>query len=362
MAEQYIIDNFEYIPYNSKSAQVMAYVGPTGPGSVATIPPNIEIDGEVRNVWNGYGTVFKNKPIEKLIWKGNNTICIPDMPILKEVEIEADEVYTVKIGNCPELQSVVVKAKIKEPVIINATPLKPLRIEYHHEVRDSETYNGEELKLTGDNLHVIFGDEVEEVGIIRGGHVTLGKGVKEVKALKKADFGLRADTSVAEYELPTRIDFLSEVPPVIGTVAPGSMTVTELHVPAGALDAYMSHPQWGKAAYFVEEGGMTVDKYAAKHKVRMKKNQKENEKAQAEAAEKAKKEKVAAMGAMMHSTLATQRLAKWNPKLKYDFSDRLEFLVEVTPLTLELTVPKSAPIDIWDKIVAKLESVEQQLK
>ncbi len=363
MAEEkkYIIGDFEYISHGPESVRVMEYVGPTGPGSIAAIPAKVEIDGEVRNIWNSYYTVLDGKQIEKLIWKGGDSIRIPYMPILKEVEIEASEVYSVEIKNCPELQTVVVKGKITEPVTIDATPVKPLRIEYHHAVKDSVTFRGEELKLTGDNMHVIFGDEVEEVGIIRGGHVTLGKGIKEVKALKKADFGLRADTTVAEYELPTRIDFLSELPPVVGSVAPGSMTVAELHVPAGALDAYMSHLQWGKAAYFVEEGGKTVDKYAAKHKARLKKSQKENEKAQAEAAEKAKKEKVEAMGAMMHSTLATQRLAKWNPKLKYDLSDRLVFLVEVTPLMLDLTVPKSAPIDIWDKIVDKLESVEQQL-
>ena len=186
--------------------------------------------------------------------------------------------------------------------------------------------------------------------------------MKEIKALKNAAFGLRADTTISEYGLPTRIDFAAAEPPVVGSVAPGSMTQAELHVPAGSLDAYMSHPQWGKAAFFVEEGGKTVDKYAAKHKARLKKIQKDREEAPAKAAEKAKAEKLKAMRDMMHSTLAAQRLAKWNPTGFYYNKKYREITVTVGCLKIELNIPNDAPIGIWDKIVARLEETEEKLK
>lgn len=363
--KKFIIGDFEYSLDNEVDLRVEAYVGQTGAGSIAVIPKSVNVDGEIKETWkSSYTKAMANQSIEKLILIGRKYTTLEDLPILKEIEIESDDLYEVSINNCPELQTVVVKSKIEEPVRFKDTLNHPIKIQYNQGVSRAEArWGGEELKLSGDNLHIVFGDEVEDVGIIRGGHVTLGKGLKNIKALKKADLGLRADTTVAEYELPTRIDFLSDVPPVVGSVAPGAMTLAELHVPKGSLEAYMNHPQWGKAAYFVEEGGKTVDKYAAKHKARLKKIQTEREKSEAEAAEKAKKEKVEAMGGIMHSTLATQRLAKWNPKLKEDYYyNGLLYNLEVGPLVLTLGISKSSSIDIWDKIVEKLESVEQELK
>lgn len=355
-----IIGDFEYSIKDERTVRIEAYVGQTGPGSIAVLRENVVVEGQEKRLSNSYTDFLVSQLVEKLVYSGGYRMPIKDMPILREVEAESDNLDELIIKNCPALQSVVLKSMINDPVKIEGTS-GPVRIEYRKGVKNYENY-GEELKLTGDNLHVIIGDEVEEVGIIRGGHITLGKGVKEVKALKKADFGLSADTTVAEYELPTRIDFLSAEPPVVGSLAPGSISVTELHVPAGALDAYMNHPQWGKAAFFVEEGGKTVDKYASKHKARLKKLQKDRDDAQAKAAEQAKKDKVAAMGGMMHSTIAPQRLAKWDPKVGSDWGGKIEFRVTIGSLVIEISVPKDSPIDIWDKIVAKLESIEAAQK
>lgn len=346
-----IVGDFEY-SVSGDEVSVESYVGPAGPGSVATLPENVEIEGKAINM-TSYSYKIENLSIERVIAK-DSSYRFRNMPILKDLEIARNNPYSLEVENCPALNSIIIEDQINSPVEFNGDHA-PVRIEYRKGIRCTD------LEVSGDKIHTVFGDDVEDVGVIRGGHVTLGKSVKEVTAMKKADFGMAADTTVSEYELPTRIDFLSPTPPIVGAVAPGSMTVAELHVPAGALDAYMSHPQWGKAAYFVDADGKTVDKYAAKHKARLKKLQKEREEAEAEAAEQAKAEKVKAMGSMMHSAVGPQRLAKWNPGAVDEWSNSIEIPVNVGELTIQLSVPKDSPIDIWDKIVAELESIEAKL-
>ena len=330
------------------------YIGPTGPGSVAHLLDRAVVEGIEKLIYEpSQLSLIKNQSIEKII-NATKYADIVDIPTLKEYVQQQDYPVCCKISNCPLIERIVIENKVDTPVELKTTH-GHVMVEYHNGIKllDQE--------VAGDDIHIIFGDEVEDVGIIRGGHVTLGKGVKEIQALKKADFGLRADTTIAEYEFPTRIDFATVEPPVVRSVAPGSMTVAELHVPAGSLDAYISHPQWGKATYFVEEGGKTVDKYAAKHKARLKKLQKEREEAAAKAAEKAKADKIKAMGGMMHSTLAAQRLAKWNPDEVTEWSDSIKVHVTVGCLEFDINIPKDSPIDIWDKIVAKLEEIESNL-
>lgn len=339
-----ISGDFEY----AGNMKALRYIGATGPGSVATIKRYVEVDGAPL-MTRGYDSALAGVNVEKIV---TDAWCneFENMPALKEIEILHNDPDKVKCTDCPQLSRIHFAGNAKYvPEICG--PHGHVRIEYD---------NGLDLdqEVAGDNIHAVFCDTVENVGIIRGGHVTLGKGVKEISAIKKAEFGIAADTTVAEYELPTRIDFMSEIPPIVGTVAPGAMTVAELHVPAGAIDSYMAHPQWGKAAYFVDADGKTVDKYAAKHKARMKKLLKDHTEAEAKAAEKAKAEKVRAMGAMVHATLATQRLAKWNPQQKYSCT----WTVQVGALGIHVEVPEEAPIETWDKIIARLEEVESAQK
>lgn len=330
MAEQRTIsDDFEY----DGNMTAVRYVGTTGPGSVATLKSQVENES------------ITGVNVEKIVtirqWNQ-----FKNMPALKEIEILVEDADKVQCTDCPQLGRIHFTGKAKYAPEISGNH-GHVTIEYD---------NGLDLdqEVAGDNIQAVFGDTVEKVGIIRGGHVSLGKSVKEISAMKKAEFGIAADTTVAEYELPTRIDFQTETPPLVGSVAPGAMTVAELHVPAGAIDTYMSHPQWGKAAYFVDTDGKTVDKYASKHKARLKKIQKDRSEVEARAAEEAKAEKVRAMGEIVHATLAAQRLAKWNPQKKYSST----WIVQVGALGIDVEVPKDAPIEIWDKIVARLEEVE----
>lgn len=351
-----IIGDFEYAPrarnnYLGLAYEAIAYVGPTGPGSVTTIPDKVNIDD-----WRAFDTYgqldcLRNLDIEKIIDYQLDSTYI-NLPALTEIVVAGRWCSSLTVEECPMVEKVIFKKEAGDPIEFKSSH-GHVTVEYRAGI---DLYSKREV--AGDNIHAVFGDEVEEVGTICGGHVTLGKGVKKIKALKKAALGLRADTTIAEYELPTRIDFAATEPPVVGSVAPGSMTQAELHVPAGSLDAYMSHPQWGKAGFFVEEGGKTVDKYAAKHKARLKKIQKDRE----EAAAKAKADKIKAMSIMMHSTLAAQRLAKWNPKEALSAASDLAFKVYVSPLVFDVIIPEDAPIGIWDKIVAKIEETEEKLK
>lgn len=337
----------------TKYVKKAEYIGPTGPGSEAHLSirfPDkvIMFPDEFRNAINGIN-------VEKIVFE-NSTFSLENMPILQEVVIMEDWLWSFVLNRtCPQVRLIDIRGSIREPVAIQGKR-DNLTIIYSKDIEELEH------EVAGDGIHAVFGDEVVNVGFIRGGHVTLGKGVKQISALKKADMGLAADTTVAEYELPTRIDILSAEPPTVGSVAPGAMTVAELHVPAGALDAYMGHPQWGKAAYFVEEGGKTVDNYAAKHKARLKKLKKESEAAATAAAEKAKTEKVKAIGGMAHSVIGPQKLSKWKILEQKDWSNSLEFTLAVDCLELKLSVPKDAPLDIWDKIVASLDNLDSQLK
>lgn len=359
MAEnkKYIEGDFEFTINERGYIEDVTYNGPTGPGSVATIPRQLIIDGnELNNVSYYFSRSLKGLSIEKVVSGG--PVYIKDMPILREVEINSPTILYIcfEIHDCPQLLRVVVNCEVmkygeirkadKAEIFYN----KPFRFDF---ILDNP--------ITDANKHVIIGDEVENVGTIRGGHITLGRNVKQIHALKKTDFSTNDYTTIKEYELPTRIDFLSSEPPTIGSVSPMSISITELHVPAGAIDTYMAHPQWGKAAYFVDADDKTVDKYTAKHKARIKKLNKEREEKEAKEAEKSKQEKMEAMREMMHSTLGPQRLAKWNPEEFYSSAWTHETSVTVGNLRIHIEIPKDAPVEIYDKIVAKLESVEKEL-
>lgn len=364
MAENkiYNIGDYSY-SYNpeTKKLEVIAYIGATGPGSVATIPEKVEIPDEKESFDTPYRTpleALENLDIEKVVVEGSSLVRIKNLPKLKELEVHnsGGDIYSLEIQNTPYINRVILNSKLSSEIEI-ADNLQPVTIEY----KKGWSKLDKELPSSG-FLH-IFGDEAENVGVIRGGHIVLGKGVKNVTALKKAEFGISADTTIAEYELPTRIDFLSSEPPVIGSVAPGSISVAEIHVPPGALEAYMQHPQWGKAAYFVEEGGKTVDNYFSKHKARLKKLQKERQEEEAKNAEKAKQEKVKAIGGMAHKTLGEQRLSKWTiVNIDESYSSSIYFQVKIGCLGVKVSVPKDAPVNIWDNIEKRLETIEAELK
>lgn len=364
MAENktYNIGDFAYsYDADTKKLAVIAYIGATGPGSVATIPATVELPDANASINTPSRTLLlealKNLDVEKVVVESGFYVTIKDLPKLKELEVyNPDHISSVEIKNCPAISRVTLHSKLSSEIEISDNQ-QPVTIEY------KKGYSNAEKELLSQGFRHIFGDETENIGIIRGGHIVLGKGVKNVTAVKKAEFGIPADITIAEYELPTRIDFLSPEPPVVGSVAPGSISVAELHVPAGALDTYMNHPQWGKAAYFVEEGGKTVDKYASKHKARLKKLRKEQEKAEAENAEKARLEKVKAIGSMAHKTLGEQRLSKWTVTEidDSDYSSNIDFDVKIGELGIRILVPKDAPITIWDNIEKRLETLEGEL-
>lgn len=358
--KQYIIDGFEY-NYNPEAkiwgkvepaVNVVAYVGPEGPGSVAVIPDHIVIEGNELFPYGSFEEALRNKKIEKVINLGGRGLS--GLPLLKEIDWHKSIFDDDRVANMPMLETITFCEEMYSPASLTEEFRAVKRVYL-------KGINHLDKEVAGDGIHTIFGDEVENVGTIRGGHVTLGKGVKGISALKKAEFGIDADTTVAEYELPTRIDFLSDVPPTVGGVAPGAMPQTELHVPAGALAAYTKHPQWGKAAYFVDADGKTVDNYAAKHKARMKKVNEERAKADAEATEKAKAEKLTSIGKVAHLAIAPQRLAKWDPSVEESYGDKIMAAVVVKCYRFCIDVKATAPITIWDEVAARLEKIEQQL-
>lgn len=362
MAEnkKYIEGDFEFTINERGYIEDVTYNGPTGPGSVATIPGQLIIDGnEFKLVSYYFSRSLKGLSIEKVV--SGDEVSIQDMPILKEVEINSPTLLSkpFEIYDCPQLLRVVVNCEVMEYGVFRKAD--KAEIFYNKPFKFNSIFNHIDDPITDSNTHVIIGDEVENIGTIRGGHITLGRNVKQIHALKKTDFSTNDYTTVKEYELPTRIDFLSSEPPTVGSVSPMSISIAEIHVPAGALDAYMSHPQWGKAAYFVDADGKTVDKYAAKHKARIKKLNKEREEREAKEADEAKIQKMEAMREMMHSTLCPQRLAKWNPEEFYPSVWTHETSVTVGNLRIHIEIPKDAPVEIYDKIVAKLESVEKEL-
>ena len=336
--KKYVIGDFEY-SINVYGAYIESYIGPLGPDSVATKPDLVIIEGRERKV-QGFITTFVNgipavcPTLETLLDEAEYSR-IEYMPLLKKLILTNKRPNSSQIAKCPALSHIVIKNRIKYPVNFLDTP-NSVRI----------------------GIHAVFGDNVEVVGTINGGHITLGKSVKKINAIKKADFGLSADTTVDEYRLPTRIDFLSPTPPDVGTVAPGSISATELHVPVGTLDIYMSHPQWGKAAYFVDADGNTVDKYAKKHKTRH-----ENKSKKAKSG--TKKEKNGILSAVLkHAELGKQLLAKWDVELLNEIGPTtigIHFSANLSGLTVEFIVKGDHPVSIWDKIVAEFEYMENKL-
>ena len=354
---KYIVGVFEYSD-DDDSGKVwpVAYVGPEGPGTVLSLPPIIEeelVDGkEVRPSTNRCLVALQSKEIEKLIINKIGKIFdsyISSLPILKEIELNTDNEAVFHIERCPKLEKITVNAELRFPVSTFFVPENTCII-YNHSVR-----NWDKAELDGTKARYIFGDEVEEVGIIRGGHITLGKSVKKIIGLKKADFRTNSFTSVPEYELPLRIDFSTDTPPEIETIAPGSITVAELHVPAGALETYKAHPQWGKAAYFVDAAGNSYDNYASKHKARLKKEAKAKE-------VKAKEEKIQDLGGAVQRTLGSKKLEKYKILSLFEGYKATTFDIEVKDLIVRIEVPNNSPVEIWDKIVNRLNKVEGELK
>lgn len=327
---RYTVGDFIYEPsIFDDTLDAVEYVGPTGPGSVAIIPASCEVEGHIYKYLYEYDNVLENIFVEEVVSEGKTLDKLRSMPILRKVVFECEASRPIKL--------------------IDTT--HPVTVEYTKGIREFEPFTKYDefppIATTGN--HAVFGDEVKAIGIVQGGHITLGKNVKSIFAMKKAQFGIEADCSVADYELPTRIDFRSAEPPVIGSLAPGAISITEIHVPKGALEAYISHPQWGKAAYIVEEGGATIDNYAAKHKARLKKLKKEAEKA----IETAKEEKVKALSESTHIMLAQTKLAPWNPEIKED-ERGFEITVYVGSMTINLEISKEAPISVWDTLAEKL--------
>lgn len=195
------------------------------------------------------------------------------------------------------------------------------------------------------------------VDTIRGGHHILDATVTEIRIIKRADRSTDADTAVAEYELPTRIDFLSATPPVVGYAQNTSISLCELHVPAGALEAYTSHPQWCKAAYFVDADGNVVDNYARRHATRLKRMQS----AVRRDMEAAKKVKISSLGATFHTIQAQTQLAKWDVRGVREESNVITATITVGPLVLRIDIPKDAPLAFWTELTARLEAIDSSL-
>lgn len=215
--------------------------------------------------------------------------------------------------------------------------------------------------------HIIY--DAEKVRTLFHGNVTIGKNVKEIGNIERAD--PLADI-VTEYGLPKRIEFLSSIPPTIRTVSPGSISESEIHVPAGAIDVYASHGQWKQALVFIDADGKTLIN-KSKLKERLQKIRQEREIAKAafreaqaaaleKAKEEAKQEKIINMGSIMHRTMGPVKLARWSPEITKEWRQSLEMKVSVAGLVVEFEVEKSAPPTVWDKIIERFELIEETLK
>lgn len=322
------------------------YDGPTGPGSVATI--NQTLGDECFGVIEGLD-------IEKVVVC--NIVCnLKNMPTLREIETTGCSGYN--LSNLPALQSITVADSAKEPLVLKDEFSHVKRI-YLKDIQAPIGY--EQLRfeggVAGDGIHAIFGDEVTSVRIIEGGHVTLGRGVQNILQLKPARMGIDCGSAVPEYELPTRIDFLSPLPPAVGKLTRDGVFYCELHVPAGALETYASHKQWKFAAIIIDADGNTIDNYAERHRKRLEELERQRVLEQAKETEQAKTEKIATMGKMMHPLQLSTRLAKWHPEVlpdQYDFN----FYVTVNQIRYRFSMPYNSPLGVWDAIVARLELLE----
>lgn len=322
------------------------YDGATGPGSVAvikTIPVELCCDA------------LSGLYVEKVIV--DSPYCrLSDMPKLREIEIA--EFKDIQLSNLPALESITVTGSAEK--LIN------LHDEFNHVKRiylkdiqapKNQYENNYERGVAGDGIHAIFGDEVTSVRVIEGGHITLGRNVKSIAALNAARMGIDCGSAVPDYELPTRIDFLSPLPPTIGKLRRDGIFNCELHVPTGALDAYSSHRQWKFAAVIIDEDGKTIDNYAERHRLRMEQRARQLAIKQEKEAKEAKEEKIEAMGKMVHPMQLKTRLAKWHPELQDGCSD-LSFFVTVNQIKYKFDMPYTSPLSIWDDIVARLEMLE----
>lgn len=209
-------------------------------------------------------------------------------------------------------------------------------------LKEIEDINKQDVSQEG--LHVVFGDDVENVGMINGGHITLGKGVTSVAKLKKA---------------ATRIDFSSPNPPDIATISPGAMKLTELHVPVGSLDAYKSHPKWGKAANIVEEEvactlDIDVEKFVADS------NQQLDNALKEFAFEKEKIKKAKALAQEAHRLMAAEKLAPFNADTELRAGD-IHVSLWVGPLRYKFTVSCNSVLEVWDRLAAKFEAAQAKI-
>ena len=215
--------------------------------------------------------------------------------------------------------------------------------------------------------HIIY--DVDKVKVLYHGNVTIGKNVKEIDYIERAD---PLGDIVTDYGLPKRIEFLSPVPPTVRTVSPGSISESEIHVPAGAIDVYASHGQWKQAHVFIDADGKTLIN-KSKLKTRLEKIKEDREKAEAafreaealaleKAKEEAKQEKIITMGSMMHRTLGPSKLAKWSPEILKEWHECFDIKVTVAGLDIEIEVKKNAPPSVWDEISARFELIEKTLK
>lgn len=358
------LDDFSFTYDKVKeTVNVHSYIGPIGNGSVANVPNKILIENSIKEVpVKDFMEVLKGLNVEKVKFVDVfEKISILDIPSLKEVEItgETKPLRELKIANCPILEKVVIN-----PVIISLDIQgNKSQVKVIYEKGCSST-----IKLGTNNLHHIFGDDVTEVPTIYGGHITLGKSVKGIQSIKKGEFGIPADISKPEYELPLRIDFLGETPPIVGRGDTKAIPITEINIPAGALDIYKNHPQWGKAAYIVEEGGQTLDNYADKHSKRLKtlrQKQIKKDKISAELKEIEKQKEVARLNYQRHETLALKHLSNWKfhrlVDRIYESYYYINFLVQVGNIGLNFHIPTDYPDEIWEKIALKLKEIEKQM-
>lgn len=238
-------------------------------------------------------------------------------------------------GTDKGIRHIVFPMKVSRPYLSDT----PLTIEYLQGVDDLE---GE---ISTPSMHVVFGDEVKEVGVINGGHVSLGKEIKGIRALRKAD---------------VRIDVRSITPPSLGVVSPGAMACVRLHVPVGALEAYASHPQWDNAAEIVEDdvpaAALTeqlrwqVEQYDARLAGALQKIREDI----------AKHLKVKALALQAHEAIGRQKLAKWDVEIMPS-NERLSVKIWFHYIGIEFGVTADHPIEVWDNLIARLEKAEQYL-
>ena len=345
------IGDFEYkLNEDNERIEQIDYVGAIGVGSVARLPEAHYVKYDDNTFYFSVKDLLdciKNKDIEKLIVLSDYFNCFKDLQFIKEIEIECEFNSDLTIRNCASLEIIRVKDGIRSPKKISDCN-KIVKVIYNKGINDLEK------ELVSEGTHIIFGNNVETVGTIMGGHITLGTSVKEIYALKKAEFNKSQYTYFPEYELPTRIDFEGEIPPEVRKIQPGAMSQIEIHVNASALQNFLHHPQWGKAGCFIDSSGNIIDNYKIKFKERIKKNIKREK----EKINKAKKEKLNSLSLIMHKGLLQKKLEKWSP---FDIEENktcISFKIILDRLQIGISFPIESSAEEWDKIKSKLEFLE----